>query len=138
MLPDNWRITIYNDTGVTIDASKITIKYRGKYLDSNGKLNYGSESSDVASQSGTIADGAYNNGTTVDNGAETNPFVEADVFIQCDLSSNTGTPDGNVEFYLDKSTADTPDFPDDGGGERFCVINFPNAKSDKDRVKTIG
>lgn len=138
MLSDNWRITIRNETGVTIDASLITIKYRGKYISSSGVLVYGGESGDVANQGSTITDGSYNTGTTVDNGAETNPYLEADVHIDCALSTNTATPSGDVVFYLQRSTADTPAWPTNGeGDEQIGLLNF-TSKTDKDLIVTVG
>lgn len=139
MLPDNFRFTIENQTGVTIDASKITIKYRGKYRDNSHKLIFESESSDIANQSGTITNGAFNNGTTVDNGAKTNPIEEADVHIDINLSTNTATPSGNILIHLQRATADTPVFTTNGEGRSrdiIAVVNF-TSKIDKDVVVTV-
>lgn len=139
MLPDNFRFTIENQTSVTIDANKITIQYRGKYFDGNGKLNFESESSDVANQGSSISDGNYNNGTTIDNGNKTNPIMEADVHIDINLSSNTATPNGNLIFHLQRASADTPVFSSDGEiRERdvIAVVNF-TSKVDKDIVVTV-
>lgn len=137
MLPDQFRINIKNSTTVSIDASKITIKYRGKYFDSNGKLNLEAESADVANQSGSIADGAFNAGSTIDNGAKTNPLVEADLHIDVNLSSNTATPAGDVHFYLQRATADSPGWPTNGEGDEWIgSLNF-SSKTDKDLTLTI-
>ena len=137
MLPDNWRIQIENLTGGTIDANLIDVIFRGRYLNSSGKLVYGSETSDFQSQTTTISDGAFDSSDTQDNGNETDPFVEGDIFIQADLSGNTATPDGDLVFRLQRATSNSPDWPNDGEGEIICVINFPNAKSNQDRVVEI-
>jgi hypothetical protein len=111
MLSDNFRFTIENRTGVTIDASKIVIKYRGKYFDpATGKLTFEPESFDVAAQSSSIADDAFNEGTTIDNGFRTNPIIEAEVYIQFNLSTNTATPNGFINILLQRATSDTPVF----------------------------
>ena len=132
-LADNWRIQIKNEISGTIDASKITIKFRGEYLDSNGKLIYDAESSDIASQSGTISDNAVHDGAAQDNGAETNPFLGGRLYIDCDLSTNTATPSGDVKFILQEATADTPAWPDDETGVPILTLNF-TAKVRKQRV----
>ena len=140
MLPDQFRFTIENQTGVTIDASKITITYRGKYFDSNGKLTFESESSNVANQGSSISDGNYNNGTTVDNGAKSNPIIEADVHIDINLSSNTATPAGDVIIHLQRATADTAVYTTDGlmrDKDVIAVVNF-TSKVDKNVVVTVG
>jgi hypothetical protein len=140
MLPDQYRFTIENKTGVTIDASLITIQYRGKYF-SAGVLTYESESSDVANQGSTITDTSFNNGTTVDNGVKSNPCIEMDVHIAANLSTNTATPNGHIIIYLQRATADTAVFTEDGDGANsdiIGVIYFDNAKADKDLVVTVG
>lgn len=140
MLPDNFRFVIQNETGVTIDASKITIKYRGKYFDTaSGKLTFETESSDVANQGGTISDGAYNTGTTIDNGAKTNPILEADVHVDFNLSTNTATPNGFIYIHLQKATADSPVWPTNGeirDRTLHASVQF-TSKTDKDITFTV-
>ena len=128
MLPDNFRLQFKNETGVTIDANKITATYRGKYFNSSGKLVFESESSNFANQTGTVANAAFHNSNVVDNGAKTDPLVEADLFIVVDLAANTTTPNGDVSVYLQRATADSPAWGTDGIGEVVAVLNFPNSK----------
>lgn len=137
MLPDNWRIQFHNGTSVTIDASKITVKAKGKYFNSSGKLVYEGDPSNIANQGSTIANNAYHNADAVDNGAKTDPCVEADVYLQVDLSANTATPNGDVTVYLQRSSDDTPDWPTDGLGEVIEVFNFPNSKVNRQSTVTL-
>ena len=137
MLPDNFRFTIENRTTVTIDASLIVIKHRGKYFDSNGKLTYEAESADVANQSGTIADAAFNNGITVNNGIKTNPMFEADVSIAISLSGNTGTPVGKVIIFLQRATNDTPVFSTDGENRDKDIIAVASFTSKEDKILNV-
>jgi hypothetical protein len=133
MLPDNFRFVVENRLGVTIDANKIVIKYRGKYYDSAGKLNFESESSDVLSQSSTISDDAYFTGSTIDNGNKTNPIVAADVHVNVDLSGNTGTPNGWLAVHLQRATADTPVWPTEGVARQHTMMFFTEITSKVDR-----
>lgn len=138
MLPAKFRIVLKNETGVTIDANRCTVKYRGKYFSSSGVLTFESESADIAAQSTTIANGAYHAGTTVDNVGKANPLVEADVYLDVDLSANTGTPNGTVICYLERATADTPVYGTPGLGEVLAAFNFPNAKVRRTTTVTVG
>ncbi len=134
MLSDNWRIVTKNETGVTIDANKITIKWRGKKF-ASGALTLGSESSNILSQSSTLSSNAFLASATQDNG--TDKYLEADATFSADLSANTATPNGDVIFYLQKATADTPTWPTDGLGQVVCVLNFPNSKVARQETKTV-
>lgn len=138
MLPNKFRFTLKNETGVTIDAGRCIIKYRGKYFDTNGKLTFEGESGDVAGQTSSILNGNYHNGTTIDNGAKTNPILEADVYIDINLTTNTATPNGIVLVYLDRATADTPGYGTNGLGEVIAVAHFPNSKVQRTMVVNVG
>ena len=137
MLPDNFRFQIKNEVGGTIDANLITITYRGKYFNSSGKLVFESETSNIANQTGTISNNAFHNSNVVDNGAKSDPIVEADITIFCDFSANTATPNGDVTIYLQRATADSPSWGTDGLGEVVAVFNFPNTKVDRQTTVTI-
>ena len=114
MLPDQFRFAVHNESNQTVDANSIIVKYRGKYFDSNGKLIFELESSDVIVQSSLLAHEALLVGTTIDNGAKSNPIVEADVHFDIDLVGNAApAPDGAITLYLQRATAVTPVFTTD-------------------------
>ena len=114
MLPDQFRIVVYNAGQFDIASGVLLIKYRGKYFDSNGKLNFESESSAILDQASTLTKGSYLASSTVDNGAKTNPIVEADFYLEFNYTGHATFPDGFLLFYLQRATADTAVFTSDG------------------------
>lgn len=118
MLSDNWRLQFYNGTGASIDSVAIVV--RGKYFDADGKLTLES-SADITNDT-SVATGNYGTSDVVDNGAKSNPCVEADIEVSIGISS--GSPAGDVTVRLQKASSDTPDWPDDGSGGICAVINF--------------
>ena len=138
MLPDNFRLVIYNGNQGIIDSGVILCKYRGKYFDSNGKLNFESESSAILDQSSDLAKGGYLASSTVDNGNKTNPIVEADFFIELDFTGHTRFPDGRVLVYLQRATADTPVFTTDGEiPEKDIIANIFTDDMLKDKYQVV-
>lgn len=137
MLPDQFRINVENQTGGTIDASLITIKYRGKYFDATGTLTFESESSDIANQGSGLTDTSFTAGTTVDNGAKADPLIEADIWVSLALSTNTATPSGSVNIYLQRATADTANWPTNGEGDELLGSVEFTSKTDKVWTRTI-
>lgn len=124
-LPDNWRINIRYTGNIGVSTTLITIKYRGKYFGTDGKLTYGSESSNIYTTGSTLNDN-YVAGSAVDNSAETNPFVEADLYIYWNLSGMASVPRGSFLVYLQASTDGGTTWPTNGGGQVIASKQIEN------------
>lgn len=95
MLPRNYRITAYNDSGASCD---VTVTARRWYIDpSTGKPTYEASEATLLSATG-VADGALATGTAQDNDAD--GFIGLDGLVV--LSSGTGT--GLVNVFIEDST----------------------------------
>lgn len=121
-LPDQYRIVVVNNTGVTVDSGLIEADIRPFSGDGSGGVSHGTE------QTGTTSS-SLSAGTTTDLLTVTSSTdIGFNGNVNGNLSTNGSTPSGDLEWYIERST--------DGGTsyERdptpIAVLNF-TSKTDK-------
>lgn len=116
MLGRYYRFHVYNPTGVSVTVSILGQRYK---LASDGSLTWENEGTEFASAA--VANGAYGSGATRDNSA--GKWIGGTFSISATIAS--GSPSGNVQVFLQRSTSDTgASWPDNGTGELVCVVPF--------------
>lgn len=124
MLAPDYRIIVVNNTGVQVDAGTVAVGLKEASGDGSGGASWGAEQTGDNAGS-AIAAGTSETLVTVSGSTALALVGEA----EGNLNANTATPDGDLEFYLETST--------DGGGTwnrppaPIAILNYPNAKSDK-------
>lgn len=118
LLGRNWRLQVENQTGVTIAINGCTIKAR-RYKFVSGDIDYDASEQGIFDNSGTIADGAYDESSAQDNSTADMLGGEFELTV-----TTTGSPSGYVAVYLQKSTDAGTTWPDDGEGQLVATIDI--------------
>jgi hypothetical protein len=128
-LQEYWRLQAVNNTGQTLASLGITVKFQGGKYNSSGVLVLGSEGV-VLTNGGTLANGAYLIGSTVDNRTDLFTGGTIEFTVTAPASSN-----GDVILYLQRSL-DNIGWEDNGLGIAIASLNFTGAAT-KRKVRTI-
>lgn len=129
VLPPNYRFTVKNETGQTLANNSCRVDAKRYNFNSTGALNYESSETNVYLNSGTISNGAYNSGSSVDNTSDKYIGGIFEITVTAPASAN-----GNVILYLDRSTDAGSSYDDNGLGDIVAVFNFTASGTQK---KTI-
>jgi hypothetical protein len=97
-LPADYRLVAVNSTGVSIDASLITVDIKPFSGDGSGGVSHGSEQ--TGSNSSSISTGSSQVILTV-NGSTA---IGLNGNVNALLSTNGSTPSGDVEVFIERST----------------------------------
>ncbi len=120
MLPKKYRFQVENNTGATLDINGGVTITALRYKFVNGVLTYESSEAAIYSNAATIADGAFDESSEVDN--------NSDAYLGGHFVSNVvatgGSPDGAVAIYLQATTDDGTTWQTDGEGIRMTTHNF--------------
>ena len=123
MLAHTYRFTLRNECGQTLAQNNATVTAR-KFKWSAGTKSYdASEDTDYTmDDAGGLADGSYDNGSTVDNSSD---LWDGGDFVL----SITAPASASGEFYLyyDVSTDGGTDWPTNGYGRLVAVIAFTSS-----------
>lgn len=122
MLAKTYRFRVGNTTGETLAIGAVTIKGIRNKFNSQATISYESSEADLYSNSGTIADAAFEPGDTIDN--------SSDLYLggHFELTATVpGTPTGNVTVYIERSTDGGTTWDTAGLGDIAEVINFTSA-----------
>jgi len=97
-LPADYRLVAVNSTGVSIDASLITVDIKPFSGDGSGGVSHGAEQ--TASNSSSISAGSSQVILTV-NGSTA---IGLNGNVNALLSTNGSTPSGDVDVFIERST----------------------------------
>jgi len=124
-LPRQWRIQVYNDTGVA-SGGNIEVTARYTKTDSSGLLIFDAET--VLRAAATLAINTADESSTQDNETGAEEWTGIDGIIDANIT--TATPDGNIELWFQASTDGGTTWPTDRStthdGSSFLVatLNF--------------
>lgn len=118
-LPKDYRIQAQNQSGATILANNIKVKFKRKKYNTNGVLIYDSEET-IYDFGSSLADNIYAEGTEIDNAVAAEEWLGGDLDFEVVFPSGT---DGNpVIFWLQHSTDNGLTWGDDGTGDELMSI----------------
>lgn len=115
MLGATYRFQAYNAAGV---AATVAITGKRFKFDSQGALSFDTESTEFASAS--VSNGSVGSGATRDNSSD--KFLGGNFTASATIAS--GSPNGAVAIYLQRSTDGGSTWPDDQTGELVCRLTF--------------
>lgn len=124
MLAKTYRFRVGNTTDETLAIGAVTIKGIRHNFNSQATISYESSEAALYSNTGTIADAAFEAGGTIDN--------SSDLYLggHFELTATApGTPDGNVTVYLERSTDGGTTWDTAGLGDIVAAINFTSAST---------
>lgn len=114
-----YRFQVLNETGQTLAVSTVTIRGRkAKFNVSGVREPSGGETADYDNAS-THADGAYAEGTTIDN--TTDAYLEGEFELEV---TTPASADGDVSVFLQVSTDLGVTWATDGDGLPLAVLNM--------------
>jgi hypothetical protein len=122
VLPRYYRFKIYNNSGVSISANNAKVYTRRFKFGADGALSYENSETLVLDNSSSISPGSYDAATMVDN--NTDKYIGGTFVFQVTL---TGSPNGNVVLFFERSTDGTTRVDSDGVGDVVAVLNFTSA-----------
>jgi len=97
-LPADYRLVAVNSTGVSIDASLITVDIKPFSGDGSGGVSHGAEQ--TASNSSSISAGSSQVILTVSGSTA----IGLNGNVNANLSTNGSTPSGDVDVFIERST----------------------------------
>jgi len=97
-LPSDYRLVAVNSTGVSIDASLITVDVKPFSGDGSGGVSHGTEQ--TASNSSSISAGSSQVILTVNSSTA----IGLNGNVNAALSANASTPSGDVDVFIERST----------------------------------
>jgi len=123
-LPENWRIQVFNDTGVA-SGGDVEVTAQETKRDSDGTLEYNAEI--VLRAAATLADQTHDESGTQDNSAAADLWTGLVGVLDANIT--TATPDGNVELWFQASTDGGTTWPNhrgtlEGNCRLLTAINF--------------
>ncbi len=132
-LPHTYRIQVKNETGATLLANAIQVKFRRVKFDSSAALDLATENVpyDLGS---TITDDSVGNGANQDNSGASDKWLGADVFVEVDMPVS-GTDGNPVKIYLQHSTDGGTTYPDNEKGRLLFSIASADGVTIKDSTE---
>lgn len=118
MLGRNYRFSVNNNSGVTLDS--VTIQARRWKFGTDGSLTFDSEAEVFNETSIATSATAWTEDTAVDNSSD--KWVGADLEIIIDPPASSAT--GLVSVQIQRSTDAGTTWPDDGQGEAVASYYF--------------
>lgn len=115
MLGHTYRVQAYNGTGVSCTVAVTGRRFK---FDSDGAITFDTESTEFASAA--VSNGSASSGVTRDNSSD--KFVGGEFTITATIGS--GSPSGNVEIYVQRSTDGGTTWPSDRSGRLVASIPF--------------
>ena len=126
MLGARFRVIVYNNSGTSSNSTNATTTVRilRWYINTSGVPVWegsGTSPTTIFSNVGAITTGSYDtsDATAQNNSGAANPFLGAE--IECTYAA-TGSPTGNVVFFLQRSVDGATTWPDNGQGEPIAVL----------------
>ena len=120
VLPKHYRFKVYNNTGVSIAISNVKVYARRWKFSSTGAISYESSQDTVLNNAGSLATATYLAGDTEDN--STDLFIGGTFMFE--VNPTTGSPNGNVILFFERSTDGGTTWDSDGTGDVVAVLNF--------------
>lgn len=118
-LPKDYRIQVQNQSGQTILANNIKVKFKRKKYNTSGVLVYDSVETIYDFGSG-LADNIYAEGTEIDNAVTAKEWLGGD--LDFEIVFPIGTDGNPVVFWLQHSVDNGTSWGDDGTGDELMSI----------------
>lgn len=133
MLGPTYRFTGYNATGQVLAIGAIAVDpRRWKYASDGSITDEASGTADAVAQAGTLANGAYVNGTTQDNTPGAAKWIGGQFELTVTAPASSA---GDVVVYCERSVDGGTTWPDAGQGEWLWTFTFSGAATKRKTVE---
>lgn len=122
VLPKFYRFKILNSSGVSLSSANVKVYARRFKFGSNGALSYESSENNIYSNSGSVSNSNYDSSSMIDN--TTDLWIGGAFVLEV---TTTGSPNGNVILFFERSTDGTTRVDTNGVGDVVAVLNFTAA-----------